>query len=83
MVPSEFKVNAGFETVVVKITSDGFNWLDYCAEPVVARPPVCIRLATIAFKTTIVAVAVVQLTGLLLLHIFDINTISAGNCVGL
>jgi hypothetical protein len=25
MVPSEFKVNAGFETVVVKITSDGLT----------------------------------------------------------
>jgi hypothetical protein len=43
-------------------------------EPVVApgSPPVVSGLATIAFKTTIVAVAVLQLTGLLLPHIFII-----------
>jgi hypothetical protein len=38
--------------------------------------------ATIAFKTTIVAVAVSQLTGLLYFTYFINNTISARNCVG-
>ncbi len=71
MVPSGFKVNTGFTAVVVKITSVGLiggiplKVSFPNTEPVVApgRPPVVSAFATIAFNTTIVAVAVSQLTG--------------------